>query len=216
MVGCFFGISSSLSLSQLLACLLLACCVAEIFLKYFSKFFVTAYSFMIDHHSFFVVFAAGKKKKQEPRDDALGVLISLLTLLRKKNQSCFVHWQHGYVESGTKSLVWSFSSFAAAAAFCVPFWFFWEKAQNKNKIFFLLQKLGREKSRGKIFFPLLNLGRKKSWRKIDLLSITNLGSKKKLRKGRLYFYCETWEEKTMRISIAFGLQMWLDVDHHGS
>jgi hypothetical protein len=63
---------------------------------------------------------------------------------------------------------------------------------------------------------LQNLGRKKSWRKIDLLSITNLGRKKKLRKGRLYFYCKTWEEKTMRISIAFGLQMWLDVDHHGS
>lgn len=40
--------------------------------------------------------------------------------------------------------------------------------------------------------------------------------KKKLRKGRLYFYCETWEEKAMRISIAFGLQMRLDVDHHGS
>jgi hypothetical protein len=69
---------------------LLACCVAEIFLEYFLKLFVIAYSFMIDH-SFFVVFAAGKKKKQEPRDDALGVLISLLILLRKKNQSCFVH-----------------------------------------------------------------------------------------------------------------------------
>ncbi len=75
-VGFFLGSPlslSSLSLSLSLSrSFLLACCVAEIFLKYFLKLFVIANSFMIDHHSFFVAFTAGKKKKQEPRDDALG------------------------------------------------------------------------------------------------------------------------------------------------
>jgi hypothetical protein len=63
-VGFFFwDLQLSLSLSR---SFLLACCVAEIFLKYFLKLFVIAYSFRIDHHSFFVVFAAEKRRNKNP------------------------------------------------------------------------------------------------------------------------------------------------------
>jgi hypothetical protein len=60
--------------------------------------------------------------------------------------------------------VWSFSSFAAAAAaaFCVPFWFVREKAQNKKKkIFFLLQNLGRGKKPKENLLSIAKLGKKK-------------------------------------------------------
>ncbi len=119
-----------------------------------------------------------------------------------------MHWQHGYVESGTKSLVWSFSSFAAAAAaaFCVPFWFVREKAQNKKKkIFFLLQNLGRGKKPKENLLSIAKLGKKKELKEDWSSFYHKLGKEKKAEEGKIIFLLQNLGRKNYEDFYCFWL-----------